>query len=162
MLIIQPSRKSAKTIPATFKNRKISMMTLTCSVWTNKYRHAERPYGHTLRPASRDQIRECAVRQHPPDQQPHQHKCQIQTPTLKGIREQIPDPDQSSLHNTDRTGITQKQCKLHFFLQKTTGSKTTSIPRDKIKYPSAKSALLVELSGIEPLTPCLQSRCSPS
>ena len=28
--------------------------------------------------------------------------------------------------------------------------------------PATVSSILVELSGIEPLTPCLQSRCSPS
>ena len=29
-------------------------------------------------------------------------------------------------------------------------------------FPHLDTKTLVELSGIEPLTPCLQSRCSPS
>ena len=35
--------------------------------------------------------------------------------------------------------------------------------KDKKQTPSVlNTKTLVELSGIEPLTPCLQSRCSPS
>ena len=57
-------------------------------------------------------------------------------------------PDQSSLHNVCRTGIRPfDRCKL-LFLQRI--------------FPHLDTKTLVELSGIEPLTPCLQSRCSPS
>lgn len=58
-------------------------------------------------------------------------------------------PDQSSLHNVCRTGTRRiARCKL-LFLQ-------------RISPLSRHQNALVELSGIEPLTPCLQSRCSPS
>jgi len=41
-------------------------MPSTCSIRSLRRCHAERHPGRILRPASRDQIRGCAVRQHPP------------------------------------------------------------------------------------------------
>lgn len=59
-------------------------------------------------------------------------------------------PDQSSLHNVCRTRNQHKgRCKT--FISSEDNMPSVSTPID-----------LVELSGIEPLTPCLQSRCSPS
>ena len=63
-------------------------------------------------------------------------------------------PDQSSLHNVCRTGSTRSSDANFYFFKGYLRSLDT-LHRQK---PSA----LVELSGIEPLTPCLQSRCSPS
>jgi len=59
-------------------------------------------------------------------------------------------PDISSLHNVCRTRKQPKPIAKLLFLQKISLS-LSSTPSE-----------LVELSGIEPLTPCLQSRCSPS
>jgi len=44
-------------------------MPSTCSIRSLRRCHAERHPGRILRPASRDQIRGCAVRQHPPERQ---------------------------------------------------------------------------------------------
>lgn len=60
-------------------------------------------------------------------------------------------PDQSSLHNVCRTGIRPKPMQTFIFFKRQCRQPSVSTPID-----------LVELSGIEPLTPCLQSRCSPS
>ncbi len=59
-------------------------------------------------------------------------------------------PDISSLHNVSRTGIrlTMETMQTYFF------------SKDNIRQFNTNR--MVELSGIEPLTPCLQSRCSPS
>ncbi len=57
-------------------------------------------------------------------------------------------PDQSSLHNVCRTRTSHKPMQNFYFFK---GYLSVSTPSE-----------LVELSGIEPLTPCLQSRCSPS
>jgi hypothetical protein len=60
-------------------------------------------------------------------------------------------PDISSLHNVCRTRINPKADAKLLFLQRISST-------DRSQHQSE----LVELSGIEPLTPCLQSRCSPS
>ncbi len=59
-------------------------------------------------------------------------------------------PDVSSLHNfrQNRHTLNQSGANLYFF------------PRTLNNQHQTPN--LVELSGIEPLTPCLQSRCSPS
>ena len=59
-------------------------------------------------------------------------------------------PDQSSLHNVCRTGSTHSSDANFYFF------------KGYLQPPSRHQSALVELSGIEPLTPCLQSRCSPS
>ena len=41
-------------------------------------------------------------------------------------------------------------------------AQTYSFSKDIITARLDTKIVLVELSGIEPLTPCLQSRCSPS
>ncbi len=58
-------------------------------------------------------------------------------------------PDQSSLHNVCRTGSTHSSDANFYFFK-------------GYLRPLDTKLRLVELSGIEPLTPCLQSRCSPS
>ena len=91
-------------------------------------------------------------------------------------------PDISSLHNADRTGtISIEMCKL-LFLQKDilitdqsalqargrrprlagpSGAQRLQ-PRQRQDKTNPIASRLVELIGIEPMTPCLQSRCSPS
>lgn len=81
-------------------------------------------------------------------------------------------PDQSSLHNVCRTRTRLKsRCKTLFssedILSVSTNSATTCAKPVRLRFQasarqSSTSRRLVELSGIEPLTPCLQSRCSPS
>ena len=61
-----PPKETAK--PPTFYKRFVTMPS-TCSIRSLKRCHAERHPGRILRPASRDQIRGCAVRQHPPERQ---------------------------------------------------------------------------------------------
>ena len=94
-----------------------------------------------LRPASRDQIRGCAVRQHPPERRPDEDKALEQSSILQGIGSSA-DPDQSSLHNVDRTGTQPTgRCKPLF---------------------SFKTRIMVEPSGIEPPTSAVRLRRSPS
>jgi hypothetical protein len=86
-------------------------------------------------------------------------------------------PDQSSLHNVCRTRISHKPMQnFYFFKRQICRSRAEGAPRGRqtigdapcaceafASLPSASTPIdLVELSGIEPLTPCLQSRCSPS
>jgi hypothetical protein len=59
------------------------------------------------------------------------------------------------MQNTHQTEVDAKLV----FLQKTMFNAKASVP---VKTVSLNTIDLVELSGIEPLTPCLQSRCSPS
>ncbi len=86
--------------------------------------------------------------------------------------------DQSSLHNVCRTGAFPIWKAQTFFssednLSFTRRRRSTRAPNDwrralRLRKPQAFDARqhrdnsMVELSGIEPLTPCLQSRCSPS
>jgi hypothetical protein len=78
-------------------------------------------------------------------------------------------PDISSLHNVIRTGIDFDRSDANLFsprIPSTIGPQTKpeasqgQRPSPVVRPPSSKK--MVELSGIEPLTPCLQSRCSPS
>jgi hypothetical protein len=62
-------------------------------------------------------------------------------------------PDISSLHNAYRTGpkLKLRANSISFFMFQETFHKFNTIQKR-----------MVELIGIEPMTPCLQSRCSPS
>ena len=80
-------------------------------------------------------------------------------------------PDISSLHNVIRTGINLYRSDANLFFSKDTSSRTFRHSNEaklrKAKGRRRSSGVpvqtkMVELSGIEPLTPCLQSRCSPS
>lgn len=79
-------------------------------------------------------------------------------------------PDISSLHNVSRTGIrlTIETMQTYFFskdIQPTLWhSNEAKLRKAKGRRRSSGAPVpkMVELSGIEPLTPCLQSRCSPS
>ena len=79
-------------------------------------------------------------------------------------------PDISSLHNVSRTGIrlTIETMQTYFFskdIQPTLWhSNEARLRKAKGRRRSSGAPVpkMVELSGIEPLTPCLQSRCSPS
>ena len=88
-------------------------------------------------------------------------------------------PDLSSLHNVGRTRVSSKADAKLDFLQKTlplpnltvihpTGaehhaSRLAARPERSGQRPRQRQdKMMVELNGIEPLTPCLQSRCSPS
>ncbi len=69
-------------------------------------------------------------------------------------------PDQSSLHNVCRTGTKHKQgANLFFFKRQWSKAVGRQQPKAAL---SQRRPIMVELNGIEPLTPCLQSRCSPS
>ena len=83
-------------------------------------------------------------------------------------------PDISSLHNVCRTGIWLIRTDANFYFpiriirlppNRARGPRRSlggpsGAQRSKIATASGQN--MVELSGIEPLTPCLQSRCSPS
>jgi hypothetical protein len=88
-------------------------------------------------------------------------------------------PDLSSLHNACRTRNQPQSIAKPFFLQKTYRRQTNHTPPNRGKAPrpvwdgpsraqrrkaarQRQDKKMVELNGIEPLTPCLQSRCSPS
>ena len=82
-------------------------------------------------------------------------------------------PDISSLHNVCRTRISQSRCKTfissedkfrcnHPYRPKAVGHRWPTRPERSARGATASGQNMVELSGIEPLTPCLQSRCSPS
>jgi hypothetical protein len=79
-------------------------------------------------------------------------------------------PDISSLHNVSRTGIrlTMETMQTYFFskdIQPTLWhSNEAKLRKAKGRRRSSGAPVpkMVELSGIEPLTPCLQSWCSPS
>ena len=88
-------------------------------------------------------------------------------------------PDLSSLHNVGRTRNQPKLIAKLVFLQKTFRYRTRRTPPNRCRAPRQSSGgpsgaqrckasrqrqdkIMVELNGIEPLTPCLQSRCSPS
>ena len=75
--------------------------------------HAERAPGHTLRPASRDQIRGCAVRQHPPERQSDEGEPSNNHRSFSSSEVSL-GSDQSSLHNVGRTGIRHKPMQTLF------------------------------------------------
>ena len=75
--------------------------------------HAERAPGHTLRPASRDQIRGCAVRQHPPERQSDEGEPSNNHRSFSSSGVSL-GSDQSSLHNVGRTGIRHKPMQTLF------------------------------------------------
>ena len=134
-----------------------------------------------IRPASRDQIRCRAVRQRQSDPS---SEASRRMPTTNGPERQASfllqsltrlrsaRPSSSSPgKGSDAQGIRQKhletsrsifssQCRQNRH-QAFRPMQTLFSSKDICLALSTPSAL-VELSGIEPLTPCLQSRCSPS
>ena len=69
----------------------------------------------------------------------------------------------SSLHDVvkNRQHFPKEGCKL-VFSQKDFLSANCQLIDTHLDTKGVQNTRMVELSGIEPLTPCLQSRCSPS
>ena len=134
-----------------------------------------------IRPASRDQIRCRAVRQRQSDPS---SEASRRMPTTNGPERQASfllqsltwlrsaRPSSSSPgKGSDAQGISQKhleasrsifssQCRQN--RHQAFRPMQTCISSKDICLALSTPSALVELSGIEPLTPCLQSRCSPS
>ncbi len=79
-------------------------------------------------------------------------------------------PDISSLHNVIRTGINLIEAMQTFISPRISQPEPSASNEAKLRKAKGRrrssgvpvQTKMVELSGIEPLTPCLQSRCSPS
>jgi hypothetical protein len=111
------------------------------------WNYAEQFRGRVLRPASRDESGDARSGNINPAKPSDEGEPSNNDPCLWTTNSSFV-PDTSSLHNVSRTGINSQRSDANFISPRISASSTPN--------------KMVELSGIEPLTPCLQSRCSPS